>query len=68
MPVVHQPLEVQVGPLQLTGFGLAVLLAFLIAQIISQHELERRGHTREAAAIPDLILASVLGTLIGGKV
>ena len=66
--VVHQPLEVKVGPLQLTGFGLAVLLAFLIAQIISQQELERRGHTREAAAIPDLILASVLGTLVGGKV
>jgi phosphatidylglycerol:prolipoprotein diacylglycerol transferase len=59
---------VKVGPLELTGFGLAVLLAFLISQIISQHELERRGHTREAAAIPDLILASVLGTLIGGKV
>jgi phosphatidylglycerol:prolipoprotein diacylglycerol transferase len=56
------------GPLSLTGFGLAVLGAFMISQIIAQRELARRGHTQEALAIPDLILAAVLGTLIGGKV
>lgn len=67
MPVTHHPFVVQLGPLQLTGFGLAVLLAFVISQIIAQQELEHRGHARDAAVIPDLILASVVGTLIGGK-
>lgn len=66
--MVHHPLVWHIGSFELTGFGLAVLLAFVIAQIISQHELQRRGHTREADAIPDLILACIVGTLIGGKV
>jgi phosphatidylglycerol---prolipoprotein diacylglyceryl transferase len=62
--VVH-PFVINIGPLSLTGFGLAVLAAFAISQIIAQRELTRRGH--DASAIPDLILAAVLGTLIGGK-
>lgn len=66
-PIVHQPTVFDIGPLELTGFGLAVVLAFVISQIIAQQELGRRGHTREADAIPDLIIAAVLGTLIGGK-
>jgi phosphatidylglycerol:prolipoprotein diacylglycerol transferase len=67
MPITHHPWEFRLGPIPLTGFGIAVLMAFIIAQIISQRELLRRGHHREAAAIPDLVLASVLGTLVGGK-
>ena len=67
-PIVHKPFEVHLGPLNLTGFGLAVFLAYAISQIIAQHELERRGRVTEAAAIPDLILAAVLGMLVGGKV
>src|SRR5262245_49245972 len=65
--VVH-PFSYDVGPLQLTGFGLAVLLAFTIAQIISQRELQRRGREREATAVPDVLFAAVLGTLVGAKV
>jgi phosphatidylglycerol:prolipoprotein diacylglycerol transferase len=66
-PIVHQPFEVQLGPLNLTGFGLAVFLGYAISQIVTQHELERRGHHHEAAVVPDLVLASVLGMLVGGK-
>lgn len=68
-PITHHPFVINLpGPLpELTGFGIAVLLAFVIAQIISQHELLRRGYQKEADAIPDLILASVIGTLVGGK-
>lgn len=66
-PVIHHPFEIKLGPLSLTGFGIAVLLAFVIAQIISQRELARRGHVAESQAIPDLIFASVLGMLLGGK-
>lgn len=68
MPVTVLPFEIPIGPLTVTGFGIAVFLAFAISQVICQHELTRRGHLADAAAIPDLILASVIGTLIGGKV
>lgn len=69
MPITHHPFIIPLPfwPHEVTGFGLAVLLAFVIAQIISQHELQRRGYPKEAEAIPDLILACVIGTLIGGK-
>lgn len=61
----HHPFAYNVGPIALTGFGLAVLMAFLIAQIISQRELARRGHDPEP--IGDLIIAAVVGGLLGAK-
>ena len=64
-PVIHHPVSYSLGPLQVTGFGIAVLLAFVISQIIAQRELARRGHDPEV--IPDLIFAAVVGTLVGGK-
>lgn len=64
--ITQQPFSYDVGPLQLTGFGLAVLMAFVIAQIIAQRELARRGHDPEP--IGDLIFAAVIGGLLGGKV
>lgn len=62
---VVYPLSYDVGPLQLTGFGFAVLMSFVIAQIIAQRELARRGHDPEP--IGDLIFAAVIGGLLGGK-
>src|SRR5438045_6209193 len=64
--VCHQPVPYQFGALQLTGFGLAVLLAFVMAQIIAQRELALRGHDPEP--IGDLIFAAVIGGLLGGKI
>lgn len=55
-----------IGRFQFTGFGIAVLMAFVIAQIISQRELWRRGHDPEP--ISDLIFAAVIGGLVGAKV
>ena len=57
--IVHHPFAYSFGFFQFTGFGVAVLLAFVIAQIIAQRELERRGHEHEY--IPDLVFAAVLG-------
>jgi len=63
--IVQQPLSYDVGPLQLTGFGLAVLMAFIIAQISAQRELARRGYDPEPMG--DLVFAAVVGGLLGGK-
>ncbi len=62
---VHQPFAYDIGPLAFTGFGLAVLLGFVIAQIIGSRELVRRGHNPDP--IPDLVFAAVIGAMIGAK-
>ncbi len=64
-PIVHHPFVVQLGPLSLTGFGIAVVAAFAIAQYLSESELHRRGH--DTSAIADMILAAVIGGLLGAK-
>ena len=63
---VVYPLSYDVGPLQLTGFGFAILMCFVIAQIVAQRELARRGHDPEP--IGDLIFAAIIGGLLGGKI
>lgn len=65
LDIVALPFEVKLGPLQLTGFGIAVLLAFVISQIIAERETARRGH--DPAPISDLVFAAIVGTLIGAK-
>ncbi len=64
--IVVQPFELHVGPLTLTGFGLAMLLAFLVAQYIGQVELDRRGHASEIMG--DVLVGAVLGGLVGAKI
>ena len=67
-PIVHHPFNFGVGGFNFTGFGIAVLLAFLVAQIVSERELARRGHDVEAAAVSDVLFAALLGTIIGAKI
>lgn len=64
--IVHHPFSYSFGALSFTGFGLAVLLAFVIAQVISQRELVRRGHDPEPMG--DLVFAAVIGGLLGAKI
>lgn len=66
-PIIHHPFEFGIGPLNLTGFGIAVLMAFLISQIISERELARRGHDVEAKAVADVLFAALVGTIVGAK-
>lgn len=66
-PIIHHPFEFGIGPVNLTGFGIAVLMAFLISQIISERELARRGHDVEAKAVADVLFAALLGTIVGAK-
>ena len=66
-PIIHQPFEFTIAGFPFTGFGLAVLMAFLISQIISERELVRRGRDAEAAAVSDVLFAALLGTMLGAK-
>jgi hypothetical protein len=63
-PIVHHPFKFGIAGYELTGFGIAVLMSFLIAQIVSERELARRGHDVEAAAVGDVLFAALLGTMI----
>jgi phosphatidylglycerol:prolipoprotein diacylglycerol transferase len=65
-PIVHQPFSYELGFLQITGFGLAVLLAFVVAQIVAQAETARRGYDPEPFA--DLVFVAVIGGLAGAKI
>jgi phosphatidylglycerol:prolipoprotein diacylglycerol transferase len=64
-PIVHHPFAYSYGPVGFTGFGLAVLLAFLVGQAVAQHELARRGHDPEP--VSDMVFAAVIGGLLGAK-
>jgi phosphatidylglycerol:prolipoprotein diacylglycerol transferase len=68
--IVHSfnvPIHIGRFQWELSGFGIAVLLAFIIAQVVSERELLRRGYQREARHVGDVLLAAVAGTLVGGK-
>ncbi len=66
MPTTHIPFAYDFGPLQITGFGLAMLLAFVIGQMAASEELDRRGWASEIMG--DITVAAVIGGLLGAKV
>lgn len=64
-PIVHHPFAIGLGPLQLTGFGIAILMCFVVGQAVAQYELRRRGH--DAEPVNDMVFAGVIAGLIGAK-
>ena len=64
--IVHHPVSYQLGPFQFTGFGFAMLLCFVIGQIILQREMQQRGQDPQPAG--DMIFAAVVGGLLGAKI
>jgi phosphatidylglycerol:prolipoprotein diacylglycerol transferase len=64
-PIVHHPFEYNFGPLAITGFGIAMLMCFLVAQEVAQKELARRGH--DPHPVSDMTFAAVVGGLLGAK-
>jgi phosphatidylglycerol:prolipoprotein diacylglycerol transferase len=66
--VIAHAFDYRLGPLQVTGFGVAMLLAFVIAQIVMTSELDRRGHAAAATAMSDITVAAVIGGLLGAKI
>ena len=66
--VTHHPFLYRLGPVEITGFGIAMLLAFIIAQVVMTSELDRRGHESAANAMSDITVAAVIGGLLGAKI
>src|SRR5689334_10946235 len=64
--IVQHAFEFQLWRLPVTGFGIAMLLAFLVAQTVAQSELQRRG--KDPNIMADVVVAAVIGGLLGGKI
>jgi len=64
-PIVHHPFAISLGPVQLTGFGIAILMCFVVGQSVAAHELKRRGH--DAEPLNDMVFAAVVFGLLGAK-
>lgn len=64
MPVY--PLNIQLGPVQITGYGLMMMVAFLTGGWLIARELERRQLNRDYSS--DAILAALIGGVLGAKI
>ena len=64
MPVY--PFNVHLGPLEVTGYGLMLMVAFLMGGWLIALDLEGRGLNRHFAS--DAIFAALIGGVIGAKV
>lgn len=60
------PLVLHIGSFSITGFGVMMMLAFIMAGWAIQLELRRRGLDEEFAA--DIVIAAVIGGLVGAKI
>jgi phosphatidylglycerol:prolipoprotein diacylglycerol transferase len=59
------PLEFHLGPLLVTGFGIVMMLTFLMGGWILDRELRRLQFNTEYAG--DMIFAAVIGGIVGAK-
>ena len=64
-PIVHHPFMYHIGPIPVSGFGLAVMGGFVIGGIVGARELARRGY--DSSAVEPIVGASIIGFLIGAK-
>lgn len=59
------PLKFFLGPLEITGYGIMMMVGFLMGGWVIQQELRRRGMNEEYAA--DIVIFSVIGGIVGAK-
>jgi len=59
------PLVLRLGPFTLTGYGLMMMAAFLMAGWVMQLDLRQRGLNEDYSA--DIVVAGVIGGLVGAK-
>jgi phosphatidylglycerol:prolipoprotein diacylglycerol transferase len=63
MPVY--PFNIHVGPLQITGYGIMMMVGFLVGGWLIALELERRRLNRDFSS--DIIFAALIGGVLGAK-
>jgi phosphatidylglycerol---prolipoprotein diacylglyceryl transferase len=59
------PLRFTLGPLEITGYGLMMMVGFLMAGWVIQRQLAQRRLNEDYAA--DIVVAAVLGGILGAK-
>ena len=59
------PLVFNIGPIEITGYGLMMMVGFLTGGWAIQRELRRRGLNEDYAS--DIVVAAVIGGIIGAK-
>jgi phosphatidylglycerol:prolipoprotein diacylglycerol transferase len=59
------PLIIKLGPFEITGYGIMMMVGFLTGGWLIKLELERRGYNIEYAA--DITVAAVIGGIVGAK-
>ncbi|NOT08596.1 MAG: prolipoprotein diacylglyceryl transferase [Gemmatimonadales bacterium] len=64
MTTVH-PFNISLGPLHITGYGIMMMVGFLMGGWLIDQDLRRRGWNPEYAA--DITVAAVIGGVIGAK-
>jgi phosphatidylglycerol:prolipoprotein diacylglycerol transferase len=60
------PLKFVLGPLTITGYGIMMMVAFLMAGWAIQVDLRRRNMNEDYAA--DIVFAAVIGGIVGAKI
>src|SRR5437763_13585331 len=60
------PLKFVLGPLTITGYGIMMMVAFLMAGWAIQVDLRRRTMNEDYAA--DIVFAAVVGGIVGAKI
>jgi phosphatidylglycerol:prolipoprotein diacylglycerol transferase len=59
------PLQIQLGPIQITGYGIMLMVGFLTGGWLIALELKQRGLNEEYAA--DITVAAVIGGIVGAR-
>src|SRR5690606_14260588 len=60
------PIIIHLGPLEITGCGIMMMVAFLMGGWLAAVELRRRGFAEDYAA--DILVAAVIGGVVGAKI
>jgi phosphatidylglycerol:prolipoprotein diacylglycerol transferase len=63
--IVHHPFFFHVGKIAMSGYGVAIVMAFVIAWVVIARENGRRGD--EVAFAGEIVLAASIGGLAGAK-
>ncbi len=59
------PLVFSIGPIEITGYGIMMMVGFLMGGWTIQRQLRERGWNEEYAA--DIVVAAVIGGIVGAK-